>query len=47
MYGGIAKITGLDSGFAMSEVSLVLEVTLILRMLMNHRLNGSQLVGQA
>ena len=44
---GIAKITSLDSGFAMSEVSLVLEVVLILRGLMNQRLNGSQIVRQA
>ena len=41
---GIARITSLDSGFDMSEVSLVLKVTLMLRKLMNQRLNGSQVV---
>ena len=37
----------LDSGFAMSEVSLVSEIALILRSLMNQGLNGSQVVRQA
>ena len=37
----------LRAGLLMSEVSLVLEVTLILRRLMKQRLNGSQVVGQA
>ena len=44
---GIAKITSLDSGFAMSEVSSVLKVALMLRRLMNQRQNGSQVVRQA
>ena len=44
---GIAKITSLDVGFAMSEVSLVLKMALILRRLMNQRQNGSQVVRQA
>ena len=44
---GIFKITNLDSGFSMSEVSLVLKVALMLRRLMNQGLNGSQVVRQA
>ena len=39
---GIA--TSLDSGFDMSEVSLVMKVALMLRRLMNQTLNGSQVV---
>ena len=42
---GIAKITSLDSGFAMSGVSLVLKVALMLRRLMNQSaewLSGSE-----
>ena len=44
---GIAKITSLDSGFAMSDVSFVLKVELMLKRLMNQRLDGSQVVRQA
>ena len=40
----IAKITSLDSGFAVSEVSLVLEVALKLRRRVNQRQNWMQVV---